>query len=318
VTTFAAAVKTKTAFHTHARTRRHDDVWRWMESFGEPLFTSAGEFLGIAGSSVDITERKEFEVELQRQVTERTARLHELVSELEHLSYTITHDMRAPLRAIRGFTEAVQEICSGRPDPELPGLLRRINQGAERMDLLITDALQYTKAVRQELPLGPVDLGSLLRGMLDTYPEFINSDIQLEEPLLPVIGNEAALTQCFSNLLGNAVKFVKPGERAAVRVWSEWRQVPPVPGENRAAGDWVRIWVEDRGIGIPPVMLPKLFKMFSRGSRDYEGTGIGLALVRKVVHRMGGQVGVETEPGQGSRFWVELRPGLAPEAASSR
>ena len=111
-----------------------------------------------------------------------------------------------------------------------------------------------------------------------------------------VLGNEAGLTQCFSNLLGNAVKFVKPGEKPEIRVWATQR------------GEWVRIWVEDKGIGISKEMLPRVFEMFSRGSKEYEGTGIGLALVRKVVQRMGGKVGVESEEGKGSRFWIELRP----------
>jgi PAS domain S-box-containing protein len=306
---FFEAIEKRQSYRAQARVRRRDGAWRWIESCAEPLFTRTGEFSGMAGNSPDITERKDFEAELQRLVTERTAKLHELVGELEHLSYTITHDMRAPLRAMRGFADAIGEICSARPEPELDALVQLIGRGAERMDLLITDALQYTKAVRQELPLAPVDLGALLRGMLDTYPQFISADIRLDEPIPSVLGNEAALTQCFSNLLGNAVKFVRPGEKPRVRVWSEPVGAAPPAETAGAAPEWIRVWVEDQGIGISKTMLPKLFQMFSRGSRDYEGTGIGLALVRKVVQRMGGRVGVESEEGKGSRFWVELRPG---------
>jgi signal transduction histidine kinase len=167
------------------------------------------------------------------------------------------------------------------------------------MDLLITDALSYSKAVRQELALEPVDAGALLRGMLDSYPELQPSkaqiEIQGEIPL--VMANEAGLTQCFSNLLGNAVKFVKPGEMPRVSIRAEQRD------------GWVRLWFEDHGIGIPEIMQARVFDMFSRGHQTYEGTGIGLALVRKVMNRMEGKVGVESEEGQGSRFWLELRPG---------
>ena len=138
------------------------------------------------------------------------------------------------------------------------------------------------------------------------------------------MGNEAALTQCFSNLLGNAVKFVKPGEKPEIVIWAERRDeaatgghrgartgpshlTPASVAQGRGEFTWVRIWVEDKGIGIAESMLARVFDMFSRGQSDYAGTGIGLALVRKVVERMGGSVGVESEEGRGSRFWVELQ-----------
>src|SRR5262249_34561557 len=155
---------------------------------------------------------------------------------------------------------------------------------------LITDALNYSRLVRQELPLTDVGTGGLLRGMLDSYPELQPSKahIQVEGELPVVLGNEAGLTQCFSNLLENAVKFVKPGQKPQIRVWADERE------------GWSRIWVEDKGIGISKEMLPRVFDMFSRGSKSYEGTGIGLALVRKVAQRMGGRAGAESEEGNGS------------------
>jgi CheY-like chemotaxis protein len=109
-----------------------------------------------------------------------------------------------------------------------------------------------------------------------------------------VLGNDALLTQCFSNLLGNAVKFVPSGVKAKVRVHAERRD------------GVVKIWVQDQGIGIPKNAQSKLFGMFQKLDSQYEGTGIGLAIVRKVIYRMGGKVGVESEPGAGSSFWVEL------------
>ncbi len=225
----------------------------------------------------------------------RTAKLHELVNELEHFSYTITHDMRAPLRAMQGFAEILSED-EGTPE-ERRRYLGRIVTAAGRMDRLITDALSYSQAVQQELELVEVDPLPLLQGMLDSYPEFQSARAQIEiEPSLPrVKANQAGLTQCFSNLLTNAVKFVGEGRKPKVRVRGERRE------------GMARIWIEDNGIGIEPEILPKIFGMFQRATRDYEGTGIGLALVRKVAERMGGRVGVESEPGKGSRFWLEFR-----------
>jgi signal transduction histidine kinase len=251
-------------------------------------------------------QQREFQAELERLVTERTAKLNELVGELEHFSYTITHDMRAPLRAMRGFAEIIQELLADAPQAEARTFLKQIITSAERMDLLITDALNYSRAVRQELPLAPIDVGQILEGMLETYPQFLahKPRIQVDGPLPVILGNEAGLTQCFSNLIGNALKFVEPDKEPDVRVWAE-----PVgnQADANAGGPWVRIWVEDQGIGISETMLPRVFHMFARGSRKYEGTGIGLALVRKVVQRMGGRVGVQSEQGKGSRFWVELK-----------
>jgi len=233
--------------------------------------------------------------ELERLVTERTAKLQELVGELEHFSYAIIHDMRAPLRAMQGFAEMVDQSCR---EPEAKELLQRIKKAANRMDLLIRDALNYNRAVRQELPLTPVDAAALLRGMLETYPEYQSARTQIEivAPIPLVQANEAGLTQCFSNLLNNALKFVKPGQLPQIRLWAEIRD------------GWVRICVEDQGIGIPKMMKPKVFNMFSRGHPDYPGTGIGLALVRKVMDRMSGTVTVESEEGEGSRFWLHLKP----------
>ena len=129
--------------------------------------------------------------------------------------------------------------------------------------------------MRSNLPVGPVDVERLLRGMLDTYPEFqtAKADIAIAGKLPWVMGNDAGLTQCFSNLIENAVKFIQPGARAKVLIWSE------APAQGHHDG-WVRLWVEDNGIGISNEMLPRVFHMFSRGSNPQAGTGIGLALAR--------------------------------------
>jgi signal transduction histidine kinase len=167
---------------------------------------------------------------------------------------------------------------------------------AGRMDNLITDTLNYSKIMRQELELGPVDATALLHGMVESYSQFQppKADIHIKSHIPLILANEAGLTQCFSNLLGNAVKFVHPDRIPRVQVRAEDR------------GQYVRLWFEDNGIGIPKQYHEQIFIMFQRLSKTYEGTGIGLALVRKTVERMKGKIGVESEPGQGSRFWMEL------------
>jgi PAS domain S-box-containing protein len=297
-----ACIATGEVFEMEVPLRGVDGRYRWFLTRVVPVRDAAGKVVRWFGTSTDTSAMREARLvlarsneELESLVTERTAKLQELVEDLEHFSYTITHDMRAPLRAMRCFAEAIYDEVVDEKQRELLG---RIITAAARMDALIADALNYSKAVREELPLVPIDAGKLLQGMLDTYPEFqsSHSHIKVERDIPLVMGNEAGLTQCLSNLLGNALKFAKEGTSAEVRVWSEKRD------------RWVRLWVEDNGIGIPEPMLPRLFGLFSRGAGPQAGTGVGLALVRKVVARMGGRVGVESQIGKGSRFWVELKP----------
>ncbi len=288
-----------------------DGSERTIFGHATPLWGKGDQPLGAVGAFIDITERKRAEAalhdakqqlahangELERKVQERTARLQDTIAELEHFSYSITHDMRAPLRAMSGFARCVLEECAGCHRPEVQDFLKRIVNSAGRMDRLIVDALNYSKVVREELPLEPVAVEALIRGMLDSYPMFQppQAEVAIDGELPPVWGNLASLTQCVSNLLGNAVKFVAPGQAPRVTIWAEAR-------EGR-----VRLWFADNGIGIPPEVQPRIFDMFQRGHAGYEGTGIGLAIVRKAVERMGGQVGVESEEGRGSRFWLELK-----------
>jgi signal transduction histidine kinase len=208
---------------------------------------------------------------------------------------------------MQGFAGILEEEMGSQLNEEARDCLHRISQSAQRMDRLITDALSYSRAVQQHLTVVPVNLPELLQGIIHSYPSLQppKATIRIHPELPWVMGNEAGLTQCFSNLLGNAIKFVEPGRAPEVTVRAE------------TSGELLRIWVEDNGIGIPEQAQSRLFHMFQRVSKAYEGTGIGLALVRKVAERMGGRVGLESKPGQGSRFWIELRPCAAVSPAPS-
>ncbi|HKQ36897.1 MAG TPA: ATP-binding protein [Verrucomicrobiae bacterium] len=234
-------------------------------------------------------------LEASKALDERTAKLRDAVGELDKISYSMIHDMRAPLRAISNFGSMVMENELERLSPESREYLARMKGAALRMDRLLCDVLHYNGIVRSDVPLNPVNTTALLHEIVQTYPVLQNAKISLPAELPAVQGNEALLTQCFSNLLVNAVKFVRPGNVPEVRVTAE-----------RTAGDRVRISIEDNGIGIAPEFHERVFGIFERGSASEEGTGIGLAIVRKAVERMRGRVGLISERGQGSRFWVEL------------
>lgn len=240
---------------------------------------------------------------LERMVHERSAKLRETVHDLEAFSYSIAHDMRGPLRAMQGFSEILITDHAGKLDADAGGYLHRIAVAARRMDRLIVDILNYGEMVRGELKLKPVDVEQLIHEITATYPTLQagNADIAVQGPIPAVMANEAALTQVVSNLLGNAVKFVAPGVRPRVSVRSEDRN------------GVFRVWFEDNAIGIPKEAHERVFDIFTRLQRreDYEGTGIGLAIVRKAVERMGGKVGLESEVGRGSRFWVQLQKATA-------
>ncbi len=278
------------------RFRRADGEYHWFLEHRRPICDDRGRIVKWVAVCRDIDDRKRSRELLEQKIQERTARLREMVSELEHFSYALIHDMRAPLRSMQSFAGLIEEENGERlPEPSRE-YLRRIKVAANRMDQLIRDSFNYSRTVRAMVPRQPVDLSKLLVELLETYPNLKphQARIEIQNPLPVVWGSEAALTQCFSNLLGNAVKFVAPGTKPRVRVWAE--------GERGR----VRVWVEDNGVGIPIQAQSRLFRMFQRHHPQYEGTGVGLAIVRKLIDRMGGRVGVESGENRGSRFWIEL------------
>ena len=274
-----------------------DQIQRWIEARGQAVFEN-GAAVRLGGTTIDITERKAFEIELERQVQERTVRLQETIGELEAFSYSVSHDMRAPLRAMEGYAKALLTDYHDRLDPEAQHWLDRIIRSAQRLDFLIKDVLAYSRVAKEDIELSPVDLDRLIEDILSTTAEFQapRARITLENQLHPVLGHQAYLTQCVTNLLGNAIKFVAEGVIPEIHVRSE-----------RLDGR-VRVWLEDNGIGIDPAHRGRIFQIFGQvyPQEAYSGTGIGLAIVRKAAQRMNGEVGVESELNQGSRFWLIL------------
>jgi len=226
--------------------------------------------------------------------------LASLNAELEAFSGSVSHDLKAPLRAMRSWTQIVLEECSGKVlDEEGQAKLKRVLEAGDRMDGLIGSLLAYAKVSRAEITLAPLDLTSLVREALDGLKPELESrgaELQVAEPLGGVMGHRTSLVQAVTNLVSNANKFTEPGVPPRVAIRSE------VIGGRR------RLWVEDKGIGIERADRERIFRPFERlhGQKDYAGHGIGLAIVQRAVERLGGSVGVESEPGKGSRFWIDL------------
>lgn len=236
---------------------------------------------------------------LEQRVAERTMRLQESHQSLESFCYTIAHDLRAPLRAIQGFSATLSEEFG----PSLSGdgdfYLKRIQRAAVRMDDLIKDLLDYGRLSHGDLPLESVSLDQVMSDVgyqLSADLLASNAVMDIAAPLASVRANALILEQLVANLVSNALKYVSPGTRPHIRIWSE-------TGEK-----FVRLHVQDNGIGIAPEHHDRIFRVFERlqTESEYSGTGIGLAIVRKGAERMGGKVGVESRPGGGSCFWLEL------------
>jgi PAS domain S-box-containing protein len=261
-----------------------------IEDSAAPIRDANGKILGVVMVFHDATNvrhaqhsLKAYSVDLERQVADRTTTLRQAVTDLEDFSYTVSHDLRSPLRAMQGFSEALLEDYSDKLDEHAKNYLGRIKNASIRLDRLIQDLLAFTRISRQDVELEP-----------NLNPPA--ADIRIDGPLPRVMGREASLTQVFSNLLGNAVRFVEPGKTPQIRVWSEDR------------GPKVRIWIADNGVGISPDDQQRIFEMFVQinDPQRYGGTGVGLAIVKKAAQTLRGDVGVESEEGHGSKFWVEL------------
>jgi two-component system sensor histidine kinase/response regulator len=234
--------------------------------------------------------------------------LKESNDELEAFSYSVSHDLRAPVRAMQGFARVLIEDYGDKMDDVARDYLDRIVAGACKMDNLIQDLLIYSKLGHTELSLGPVSLkhliGEILHGRSSEI-EARHADVKVAADLPDVQGNKMALGQALENLIGNALKFTKDGENPKVRI------------EAQTIGTIVRLWIKDNGIGIPEEHHARVFRVFERlhTADTYPGTGIGLAIVRKGIERMNGRVGLESKSGEGSRFWIELPAATTPAPA---
>ena len=265
-----------------------------------PLREEDGAPRGAVAAFVDVTERVRAYAEIRDLNQTLEARVEERTRELNAFAYTVAHDLRAPLRSMTGFSDILLEDDRDRAlGAEARGLLERIRDSALRMDALIQGLLEYSRLGRVENALGPVDVGAAVAEAVAQNRAEIErrgAEVVALGPFSAARGDRLLLTQAIANLLSNALKFVAKDVRPRVEIRAEARE------------GWTRVLVSDNGIGIAPSYHERVFGVFERlhPARDYPGTGIGLAIVRRAVERMGGRVGVDSREGAGSAFWIDV------------
>lgn len=244
-------------------------------------------------------ERQRYTEQLEQEVSHRTQELEAANQDLEAFAYSVSHDLREPLRAIRGYVQILLEDFADRLNVTGQSYANRIRENTDRMEEMLQGLLFYNRLSGITLTPQVIHFSNIVRGVLaqlEIQLQQQHVQITIEEPLFPAMGHYLAVEQVVTNLVTNAMKFVAAGVQPQIRIWTERRDA------------MVRLWVEDNGIGIAPQYQDQIFRIFERlhGIESYPGTGIGLAIVRRSVERMGGQAGVESQVGQGSRFWIEL------------
>jgi PAS domain S-box-containing protein len=277
---------------THVTTRlQRDDE-------GKPLF--------LLTHIEDITERKRAEealrilnIELEQRVRDRTAQLEESNRELEAFSFSVSHDLRAPLRAIDGFARILAEEYGGQLDTEGRRLCSVVRENAKSMGQLIDDLLSFSRLGRAQMNLAPIDMRALATTVfheLATPESRTRIDFQID-PLPQAIADPTLMRQVWMNLLSNAIKFSSKLPRASIKV-----------GVRHDQGGNVYV-VKDDGAGFEMQYVGKLFGVFQRlhSAKEFEGTGVGLALVHRIIRRHGGRVWAEGEPDQGATFYFTLQ-----------
>ncbi len=294
-----------TSFQNESRYTRKSGDPVWVHKFVSVLPTESGESPRFMALATDITERKRAEEEvrllnlrLERRVAERTAQLEDANGELEAFAYSVSHDLRAPLRGIDGWSLALVEDYASQLDTRALGYLQRVRSETQRMGQLIDDLLQLSRITRFAMNRTHLDLTAIAETVIsrlrDANParpvEFVVS------PGLAAFGDASLLDVALTNLLGNAVKFTRPHAEARIEFGRTGN-----PGEPA-------FFIRDNGVGFDMAFAGALFGAFQRLHKpsEFPGTGIGLATVQRIVHRHGGRVWAEAQPGHGATFYFTI------------
>ncbi len=301
--------------NVEATLRRADGTLIPVSINANPVRDHEDRVVGIVGIARDIREQKLIEAErraytarLEAEVAARTRELQEVNAELESFAYSISHDLRAPLRTIAGFAQAVVEEYADALDEQGRGYLARVQNGVRRMGGLIDDLLTFSRLARRDLHTRMTDLNRTVTEVIgDLKLEIDRAGGQLEVGPLPTVRCDGGVIgQVFQNLLTNAIKYRRQDGEARIEI-----------GAQEHADEYL-IWVRDNGIGFDMRYHDKIWQVFQRlhGHGTFEGTGIGLAIVRRIIERHGGRTWAESSPGQGATFSFTL-PKQPPAAPAS-
>jgi len=298
--------------------RRKDGTEYVNEQTVTPVRSAGGEITHFIGVSQDITARRRAAEEarrlgeqLEHMVRERTAQLESANRELEAFAFSVSHDLRAPLRHIGGFADMLLESAGAVLSEECCNYIALITGSARRMQRLIDDLLVLSRSGRAEMKLQPLDLQGLVKEVIGQLEPEINSrNVQWKQGPLPLVeADPALLRQVLHNLLSNAVKYTRPRERAEIEIGCSQDE----PGETI-------LYVRDNGVGFDMAYADKLFGVFQRlhSLEDFEGTGVGLANVRRIIARHGGRTWAEAKVDEGATFYFSLPKGRNEPAGGSQ
>lgn len=285
--------------------RKCDGKDRWVHGISELEYDSSNRPRILIGIIIDITDRKNIEeeirklnVSLEERVNERTSQLEDANSELQAFAYSVSHDLRAPLRAIDGFSRFILDDYSSNLDAEGQRLLGLIRSNTKKMDKLITDILSLSRVARGEHKISKIDMTSMAKSMLN---EAVSTEDHYEisfsiDNLPDAYADPTYIKQVWINLISNAVKFSSLIEKPEIRIG------------GYTEGGFSVYFVTDNGVGFNMEYAQKLFGVFQRLHRsdEFEGTGVGLAIVQRIIHRHGGKVWAEGKEGSGATFYFSL------------
>lgn len=288
------AVETKSAYETEYRVRRRDGVYRYFLARGAPVMMEDGSIREWVGTCIDISERLQIEENLKR-LNEELERSNQ---ELQQFAYIASHDLQEPLRTVVGFVELLQRRYQDKLDRDANDFIDHAVKGTARMQAMINDLLDYSRVQTRGSPFKEVSMDEALSRALANLETSIKESeavITKSGPLPVVFGDRQQLVRLWQNLISNAIKFRGP-DRPDIQISAQKQ-------ENEFL-----FAVKDNGIGVDPRYLEKIFLIFQRlhGREKYPGTGIGLAICKRIVERHGGRIWAESEPGRGSTFYFTL------------
>ena len=293
--TVAEAPKQKEKYNCEYRLMRHDGTYRSILEVGNPRFLPDGSFAGYIGSCMDITETKIAKTELANQ-TKELLRSNE---ELEQFAYVASHDLQEPLRMIISYVQIIQKNIEKKNTEGLSEFMNYVLEGTGRMQLLINDLLQFSRVTRKGNPFIAVDLNEILKISTTHLTARIseNNATVTYDSMPKLKGDNFQLIRLFQNLIDNAIKFKAPNRQPEIKISVEER-----------AEDFV-FAIKDNGIGIEDKFYNRIFVIFQRlhTRNEYEGTGIGLAVCKKIVERHGGEIWVESKQNEGSTFFFTIK-----------